>query len=117
MPLRASIAHAFSPIPGRVQTFFVYMLRCSDGAYYVGHTNDLEKRLAEHDQGAYDGYTARRRPVQLVFASESCTREEAQANERRLKGWSRAKKEALIRRDWERISILAQRYSRLVRRE
>jgi predicted GIY-YIG superfamily endonuclease len=80
--------------------FFVYMLRCADGSYYVGQTDDLEKRVAEHDAGGKCTFTTRRRPVTLAWSQEFPTREEAKAAEIRLKGWSRAKKEALIGSDW-----------------
>jgi putative endonuclease len=79
----------------------VYILRCSDGAYYVGSAqHGLERRVAEHNAGSYDGWTARRRPVTLVYSEEFGTLIEAFEAERRLKGWSRAKKEALIRGDF-----------------
>jgi len=81
-------------------SFYVYILQCADGSYYVGHTDDLAERLGAHESGEFRGYTYRRRPVQLVFAEEFSSREEAFQCERRLKGWSRRKKEALIRRDW-----------------
>src|SRR5436309_16065185 len=83
------------------------MLRCSDGSYYVGHTDELESRVAKHQAGEVEGYTSKRRPVELVWAQETATREEALAAEMRIKGWGRAKKEALIEGDWERISVLA----------
>jgi predicted GIY-YIG superfamily endonuclease len=87
--------------------FWVYMLRCHDGSYYTGHTDALEQRIAEHTSGAFTGcYTYQRRPVELVFAQEVATREEALAAERRIKGWSRAKKEAMIRGDWDEVSRL-----------
>ena len=87
--------------------FWVYMLRCHDGSYYTGHTDALERRIAEHTSGAFTGcYTFQRRPVELVFAQEVATREEALAAERRIKGWSRAKKEAMIRGDWAEVSRL-----------
>lgn len=86
-----------------MNTFFTYMLRCSDGSYYVGHTDALERRLAEHQAGATAGYTRNRRPVSLVWCSAFPCREEAFASERRIKGWSRKKKEALIREDWQAI--------------
>ena len=86
--------------------FWTYMLRYRDGSYYVGHTEDLENRVAAHQHGV-PGYTLRRRPVALVWAEALPTREEALAAERRVKGWSRAKKEALIAGDWERVSLLA----------
>ena len=86
-----------------MKPFFVYMLRCADGSYYVGHTDDLEQRFAQHQAGEIEGYTHQRRPVELVWSQETATRDEALAAERRLKGWARAKKEALIRGDWNAI--------------
>ena len=86
---------------GPTLTYYVYMLRCSDGSYYVGHTNDLEQRLAAHERGAIEGYTLSRRPVELVFSDQFSTRQEAFHRERQIKGWSRAKKEALIKSDWD----------------
>ena len=90
-----------------MKPFWLYMLRCRDGSYYVGHTDDLEKRVAEHQAGAIPGHTHGRRPVELVYAAEMVTRDEAIQRERQLKGWSRAKKEALIASDWNRIHELA----------
>jgi len=87
-------------------TFWVYILRCCDGSYYVGHTDDLDVRLAQHQTGATGGYTASRRPVELVFAEPMPSRDDAFQRERQVKGWSRAKKEALIARDWERLHQL-----------
>ncbi len=96
-----------------MKPFHVYMLRCSDGSYYVGHTDDLETRLRHHHDGAApDSYTSTRRPVELVFACEHATRVEALERERQLKGWSRAKKEALERADWAQIRTLARRRGR-----
>jgi Predicted endonuclease containing a URI domain len=86
--------------------FWVYMLRCRDGSYYAGHTDNLERRIAEHDCGTIPCYTHDRRPLHLVFSQDFATREEALAMERRLKGWSRAKKEALIDGSWEMINRL-----------
>ncbi len=87
--------------------FWVYILRCSDGSYYTGHTDDLDKRLAEHDQELAADWTRRRRPVRLVWCEDAPTRDEAFAFERRLKNWSRAKKEALIAGDWNRVGYFA----------
>ena len=87
--------------------FHAYLLRCNDGSYYVGHTDDLETRMAQHQTGATGGYTAPRRPVTLVWSETFPTRDEAFAAERRIKGWSRAKKEALIAGDWDRLRMLA----------
>ena len=88
--------------------FWAYMLRCSDGHYYVGSTDDLEARVAQHE-GGWDpaSYTFRRRPVSLVWSDAFATRVEAKEAEARIKGWSRAKKDALIAGDWHRISQLA----------
>ncbi len=83
------------------------MLRCADGTYYVGHTDDLEARVAAHAAGVLPGYTQRRRPVELVWSQETASREEALGAEQRIKGWGRAKKEALVRGDWDEIRALA----------
>ena len=87
--------------------FSVYILRCSDGSYYTGHTEDLEARLAGHRMGRVAGYTQTRRPVSLVFSQQFASREEAFAAERQIKGWTRAKKEALIRGELSRLPMLA----------
>ena len=88
-------------------SFHLYILRCSDGSYYTGHTDDLESRLVAHQQGSFGGYTSRRRPVELVYSYEFATRAEALEMERRIKGWSRRKKEALIEGDWARLQGLS----------
>jgi putative endonuclease len=86
----------------------VYMLRCADGAYYVGSTRaSIEQRMAQHEAGYYGGFTAKRRPVVLVWHQEFQRITDAIAAERGLKGWSRAKKEELIRGDWEAIHELS----------
>jgi predicted GIY-YIG superfamily endonuclease len=87
--------------------FWVYILRCSDSSYYTGHTDNLEKRMAEHQTGEIPCYTTTRLPIKLVFSQEFQSRAEALECERQVKGWSRAKKEALIRGDWEEIKRLA----------
>ena len=89
--------------------FYTYLLRCSDDSYYAGHTDNLEVRLAQHQSGALGGYTAKRRPVTLLWSDAFQTRDDAFAAERKLKGWSRAKKEALIAGDWARVSQLARK--------
>ena len=77
--------------------FHVYVLGCSDGSLYVGHTDDLDARLSAHRSRRYAGYTARRLPIRLIFSEPFNTRDEAFAAERQIKGWSRAKKLALAR--------------------
>ena len=76
--------------------FYVYILKCNDNSYYTGHTNDLEKRLIDHQNGSLLCYTTSRLPVKLVFVQEFDLREKAYYTERQIKGWSRRKKEALI---------------------
>ncbi|WCT73592.1 GIY-YIG nuclease family protein [Sphingomonas naphthae] len=88
-------------------TFWAYILRCSDGAYYTGHTDHLERRVAEHQTGGFCDFTARRQPVVLVWSQAFGTRIEALEAERRVKGWSRAKKEGLIAGDWNSVSYFA----------
>ena len=90
-------------------SFFAYLLRCADGSYYTGHTDDLTRRLGQHQSGECGGYTAKRLPVSLAWSQEFVTREEALAAELQIKGWSRANKEALMVGDWERISVLAKK--------
>jgi predicted GIY-YIG superfamily endonuclease len=90
-------------------SFWVYMLRCADGSFYVGHTDGLERRLGQHAEGTFRGYTHSRRPVTLVYSAELPTREEALEAEWRIKGWSRAKKSALINGDWATISALGRK--------
>ena len=89
--------------------FYVYMLCCSDGSYYVGHTDDLEKRITEHENGEGCDYTSMKRPVRLVWSQEFDTREKAKEMEARLKKWSRRKKEALIRGDFYEIRRAAKK--------
>ena len=86
-----------------------YIVRCADGSYYVGSTWDLERRVAEHNEGLGAAYTRHRRPVVLVWAAEFDRVDEAYAMEKRIQGWSRAKREALISGDVERLPGLASR--------
>lgn len=82
-------------------------MNCSDDSYYTSHTDNLEQRVAQHQAGMFAGYTEKRRPVKLVWAEWFQTRDDAFLAERRIKGWSRAKKQALIAGEWERVSFLA----------
>jgi putative endonuclease len=90
---------------------FVYMLRCADGSFYVGSAtgDDLTRRIAEHQSGYYHGYTSTRRPVTLVWSEHFLRITDAIAVERQIKGWSRAKKEALIKGDWSAIEQFSKR--------
>jgi predicted GIY-YIG superfamily endonuclease len=91
-----------------MKTYWVYMPLCRDGSFYVGVTSDVELRVAQHAQGAdRRHYTYSRRPLELVYVVSFPTPEEAIRAEKQLKGWSRAKKAAMIRGDWNRIRDLA----------
>jgi putative endonuclease len=86
----------------------LYILRCRDQRYYVGVTRDsLERRVAEHNAGHFGGFTATRRPVTLVFSQYFDRITDAITVERQLKGWSRAKKEALMAGDFEALQLLS----------
>ena len=88
-------------------SFWVYILKCRDGSYYTGHTDNLEARINSHTAGEIPGYTASRRPLILAFSQEFATRYEALTVERQIKGWSRAKKEAMMRADWKEVARLS----------
>jgi putative endonuclease len=95
-----------SPLSGAT----IYILRCSDGSYYTGITRrPVEERVGEHALGLREGYTFARRPVTLVHAETHERIDEAIAAERRIKGWSRAKKEAYMRADFEALTVLSRR--------
>src|SRR4030081_249715 len=87
---------------------YLYILKCADGSYYAGTARaTLEQRVAEHNAGHYDGYTATRRPVTLMFSQPFERVTDAIAAERQIKGGSRAKREALIRGDCAGLVSLA----------
>ena len=89
---------------------WLYILRCADGAYYTGTTSaPLEQRVIEHQFGKFPGFTERRRPVVLVYSEYFEQIVDAIAAERKIKGWSRAKKEALMAGDFDQVAELAKR--------
>jgi predicted GIY-YIG superfamily endonuclease len=90
-----------------MMAFYTYILRCANGVYYTGHTDNLEVRLSIHNLGLLGGYISSRRPLQLLWCADFPTRAEALDYERRIKGWTRAKKEALIAGDWPLLRMLA----------
>jgi predicted GIY-YIG superfamily endonuclease len=94
--------------------YHAYMLRCRDGSYYTGHTDDIENRVWQHQQGAIEGHTKTRRPVRLVLAEEYDTRDAAFRREQQLKGWSRAKKETLIKGNLKRLQVLSRNYAEVI---
>ena len=89
-----------------------YMLRCADGSYYVGSTRDLRRRLEQHASGLGATYTSRRLPVELVWAADFEHIGEAFAWEKRVQGWSRAKREALVRGELDVLPALSARRRR-----
>ena len=87
---------------------YFYLLRCADGSYYAGTTRaSLELRIAQHNDGTFGGYTSARRPVVLVYHQEFDRITDAIAAERQVKGWTRAKKAALARGDFDALRTLA----------
>ncbi|CCE04230.1 conserved hypothetical protein [Bradyrhizobium sp. STM 3843] len=94
---------------------FLYIVRCSDGSYYIGTTRtSLEMRVAQHNDGSFGGYTSTRRPVTLVYSQWFERITDAIENERRLKRWTRAKKEAFIRGDMAALRRLSERKTQVV---
>ncbi|MEQ7846620.1 GIY-YIG nuclease family protein [Nocardioides kribbensis] len=91
---------------------WTYILECADGSPYVGSTVDLERRVGEHDAGVGAAYTRRRRPVRLVWSAQYASIEEAFRYEKQIQGWRRAKREALIRGEFELLPQLASRARR-----
>ncbi len=90
--------------------YFVYILECSDGSFYTGVTNDLERRLKEHISGSNkESYTFSKRPVELKWFGSFTRIEHAIEKEKQLKKWSKAKKQALINDDWDRIQNLSKK--------
>ena len=87
--------------------FWVYILECADSSFYTGHTDNLELRVSQHQQNFTTCYTSSRLPIKLVFSQSFVTRAEAIISERQIKGWSRAKKAAMIKGDWAEVSRLA----------
>ena len=86
-----------------MEYFFVYILKCSDGSYYTGHSDNIEKRFEEHN-GGLCSYTKDKLPLMVVFTEHFSTREEAIEAEHKIKKWTRKKKEALIAKNWELVS-------------
>jgi len=86
---------------------YVYILRCCDDSYYTGKARDLDARLSQHQEGIGSEYTKRRRPVKCVWSDIFPNDEQAFEAERKIKGWSRAKKEALIRGDFSLLHELS----------
>ena len=89
--------------------YWVYILKCSDDSYYTGRTTDLDLRIEQHKAGEGSKHTKKRLPVELVFSQELPDADSAFQAEWRIKGWSRAKKEALIAENWNLLKWLAKK--------
>ena len=95
-----------------MKTYFVYIVKCSDNSYYTGLTNDLDRRLGEHQSGKNkDSYTFDKRPIQLMWFETFNDVLNAIAIEKQIKGWSRRKKEALIAQDWDKLVLYSKNYT------
>ena len=86
---------------------YVYILKCSDGSYYTGVTNNIERRLKEHNSGRHDSYVSARLPFELFYYEEFNSPLIAIEREKQIKGWSQAKNEALKNRDFDKLKILS----------
>ncbi|MDR0206866.1 MAG: GIY-YIG nuclease family protein [Bacteroidales bacterium] len=87
---------------------YMYILECSNGCYYTGSTNNLERRFAEHQNGEGANYTKKHLPVKLVYFEEFYRIDEAYYREKQVQGWSRKKKEALINKTPEKLHKLSE---------
>ena len=97
-------------VPLTMKLSFVYILKCSDKTYYTGVTSNLDKRINEHNYGKHrDSYTYKRKPIELVFYAKFTDINLAIQSEKQIKKWSRAKKEALINGDFEKLPNLAKK--------
>lgn len=95
-----------------MKTYYVYILLCSDKTFYTGVTNDLERRINQHKSGyKKDGYTFKRRPLQLVWNLQCTNPAEAIKIEKQIKGWSHRKKQALIDENREDLIEFSKNYS------
>ena len=88
-------------------TYFFYILKCSDGSYYSGSTTNIENRIKTHNKGQGPAYTAKRRPVRLVYNEEFSSLDSAVKRERQIKKWTRAKKETLIYGETKKLKKLS----------
>lgn len=86
---------------------YLYILKCADGSYYTGSTRNLQQRLNQHQNGEGAKYTRKRLPVKLVFQEEFSRIDEAFHREKQVQGWSREKKQALIKGDFDKLPGLA----------
>ena len=86
---------------------YMYILLCSNGQYYTGSTNDIERRLAQHQEGEGSNFTKKHLPVKLVYLEEFDNIKDAFYREKQVQGWSRKKKEALIKMQYDKLPELS----------
>jgi len=95
-----------------MKSYYTYILECSDNSFYTGITSNLEKRIQEHQEGkTFDGYTHSKRPVKLVWYVTCTDPNDAIRIEKQIKGWSRIKKQALIKEDWNMLVKASKNYT------
>jgi putative endonuclease len=95
-----------------MRLFYVYILKCKDGSYYTGVTNNVDERVMQHNEGLLpSAYTYSRRPIELVWVEMLPDPTQAIALEKKIKGWSRRKKEALIKQDWDKLVEFSKNYT------
>jgi putative endonuclease len=95
-----------------MKLYFVYILKCNDDSFYTGFTNNLDRRLYEHNAGlSKDSYTCDKRPVELVWYEMFTEPTQAILIEKKIKGWSRRKKQALIDEDWDKLVKYSKNYT------
>ena len=92
-----------------MEYFYVYIIKCCDGSYYTDHTDNIKKRIYEHKNQKYDNYTASWLPLKVVYVQTFSSRNDAFFAERRIKGWTRKKKEALILKKWNDLKKYAKK--------
>ena len=95
-----------------MKTGYVYILQCSDGCFYTGMTNDVERRLFEHNTSAQRSYVSIRKPLKLVWVSDELGIQDAILLEKQIKGWRREKKIALINGEYDKLPELSVAYYR-----
>ncbi len=93
-----------------MKTGYVYILQCADGSFYTGMTNDIERRLYEHNTGIQRSYILNRKPIKLVWVSDELDIQDAILLEKQIKGWRRDKKIALINEWYDKLPQLSVAY-------
>lgn len=92
-----------------MKLYYVYILKCSDGLTYTGFTNNISRRITEHENGLNkDCFTFNRRPLKLIFSQEFSEENQAIHFEKKIKKWSSKKKFALANGDYDLLQLLAQ---------